>query len=134
MAGLLAVLPLGMFVWAGSDRLDLPFNAAPDETPFFSSLQAPATRGFPRQPHYWSRLIVSRWDAQHYIGFAIRGLTSCPTEPAKASDVDYAQCGLAWFPGYGIVARTIADTTGAAPDLVLMLMSCFAAFAINLLW
>src|SRR4051794_9395129 len=68
---------LVLFTIAGRARLDLPFNSAPHETPYFSDPDAPSVRGYPRQPHYWSRLLVSRWDAQIYIGFAVRGLTAC---------------------------------------------------------
>jgi hypothetical protein len=135
VAALLVFVHVLAFAKAGHDRLGLPFNTIPEHAPYYSNPDAPAVGPwYPRQPHYWSRLIVSRWDSQHYIGFAIRGLTSCPTDPATATDNQYAFCGLVWFPAYGLVAGIISDLLHQPPDLVLMLMSCLAAFAINLLW
>ncbi len=132
---LFVALHLLMFRFAGWDRLGLPFNAAPGSPPYYSDTSAPSLgQEYPRQPHHWSRLVVSRWDSQHYIGFAIRGFRSCPTNPRTASDADYAQCGALWFPTYGLVARAIAAAVGIAPDVALMALSCLAAFAINLLW
>src|SRR5262245_53605224 len=87
IASLLMFFHMGMFSAAGRVRLDVPFNSASDHAPYYSDPDAPALIGYPRQPHYWSRLIVSRWDAQHYIGFAVRGLTSCPKKPSQGSEM-----------------------------------------------
>src|ERR1041385_2790187 len=76
---LLVIMHLVLFTIAGHERLDLPFHSAPGQAPSFSDPEAPELRPILRQPHYWSRLVVSRWDSQHYISFAIRGVTSCPT-------------------------------------------------------
>src|SRR5262249_16905900 len=70
---------IAVFSHAGHTRLNLAFNASPDEAPYFADPDAPATIGYPREPRHWSRLIVSRWDAQHYIGTSVRGLSACPT-------------------------------------------------------
>jgi hypothetical protein len=119
------------FTIAGHQRLHLPFNSSPDEAPYYSDPDAHALMAPPRQPHHWSRLIVSRWDAQHYIGFAVRGLTSCP----KGGDGrQFVACGLAWMPTLGLLARPIADATGAGADYVLLVFSLIAAIFINLLW
>src|SRR5882724_7411678 len=135
IAAVLVSLHIFAFALAADDRLSVSFNSSPGEAPYFSNPDAPAMSGrFPRQPHHWSRLAVSRWDAQHHIAFALRGLTSCPRDPAKATDVQYADCNLSWFPGYGMTAGTISDLTGAPPDVVLVLLSCLAALIVNLLW
>jgi hypothetical protein len=129
----LVLFHLFAFWRAGQERLDLPFNNNPDEAPYYSNPDAPSTRGFPRQPHRWSRLIVSRWDAQHYIGFAVRGLSSCPTS-GEAADLDYLDCGLNWLPAYGVIGGAIADVTTLPEDVALVLMSVIAALVLNLLW
>jgi len=125
---------LGMFAAAGRARLDVPFNSAPGHAPYYSDPDAPALLGYPRQPHYWSRLIVSRWDAQHYIGFAVRGLTACPDEPYPGSDMKYLQCGLTWFPAYGRAGGVVADTFHVPADFALLFLSLVACMVINLLW
>jgi hypothetical protein len=91
------------------------------------------TRGYPREPQHWSRLVVSRWDAQNYIGTAVRGLDACPTS-ARARDVDFLECGLGWLPAYGEAGRLITRVTGVAEDVALLAISIIAAIAINLLW
>ncbi len=119
------------FTVAGHSRLHLPFNSAPGQEIYYSDPDAYALMPPPRQPHRWSRLIVSRWDAQHYIGFAVRGLTACPKH---GTGEQFVGCGLAWMPTLGLVAGAVTDATGAAPDYVLLLFSMIAAFVINLLW
>jgi hypothetical protein len=134
----IAVLLAGIHVFviwrAGADRLDLPFNSAPDNAPYFSNPDAPVLTQPPRQPHYWSRLVLSRWDAQHYIATSIRGLTACPTDGATASDYQYLQCGLGWLPAFGEVGSVVSQVTGLPDDYALVLVSILCAIIINLLW
>src|SRR5579862_8393543 len=131
VAAFLACMHLAMFARAGHDRLGLPFNSAPGEAPFFSNPDAPSTRGFPRQPHHWSRLIVSRFDAQHYIGTSIRDVTACPDNPA-VDDVAYLDCGLGWLPAYGTIAGGVTEVTGLADDVTLVILSVISAIVLNL--
>jgi len=119
------------FTIAGHERLGVPFNSAPGEEVYYSDPDAHALMPPPRQPHHWSRLIVSRWDAQHYIGFAIRGLYACPK---GGTPQQFVGCGLAWMPTLGLLARPIADGTGIGADYVLLAFSLIAAIIINLLW
>jgi len=133
IAALLACLHLAMFARAGHERLDMPFNSAPGEAPYFSNPDAPATRGYPRQPHRWSRLVVSRLDAQHYIGTSVRGLTACPTNP-NAPDVAYLDCGLGWLPAWGLTGSVVTQVTGLADDVALVALSMIAAIILNMLW
>ena len=129
-----ACLQLLFFVAAGHARLGLPFDAHPGEPPQFTDIHAPATRGFPRQPTDWNRLVVSRWDAQHYIGTAVRGLSACPTDPVAAKDGAYLDCGLGWLPAYGAVGGVISDVTGFGADTSLLLLSFLCAVIVNLVW
>jgi hypothetical protein len=128
----LVVFHLAAFSRAGHVRLGVPFNSAPGSTPYYSNPDAPELMPFPRQPHYWTRLITSRWDSEHYIGFAVRGLTACPAKGAR--DQQLMQCGLAWMPAYGEIAGRISTITGVAPDYVLLAMSILATLIMNLLW
>ena len=109
----------------------MPFNSSPGEAPYYSDPDANALMRAPRQPHHWSRLIVSRWDAQHYIGFAARGLYACPK---GGTGLQFVGCGLAWMPTLGLLARGVTEVTGAPPDYVLLVFSLIAAIVINLLW
>jgi hypothetical protein len=131
------VLHLLAFSKAGEDRLDLPFNSAPGESPYYSNPDASVVGGYPRQPHHWSRLIVSRWDSEIYQSFALRGMTACPEEPGPdetQTDQRYMECGLAWFPAFGEIAGTIAEPFNWPVDLVLFFMALVAAITVNLLW
>ena len=131
-AALFVCFHLVMFWRAGHLRLALPFDDAPTERVEFSDLHAPAVRGYPRQPHHWSRLILSRWDAQHYIGMATRGLTACPDHKAE-QDGEYLDCGLGWLPAYGMTGGVVAKLLMLAPDVALVLISLIAAFFVNFL-
>jgi hypothetical protein len=133
VAVVLASFHLAMFAKAGHERLGLPFNSDSAEAPYFENIHATSTIGYPREPKHWSRLIVSRWDAQHYIEMSVRGLSVCPTDNS-APDMDYLQCGLGWLPAWGKVSGTISGVTGVPDDIVLMFLSVFATIAINLMW
>ncbi len=121
------------FRQAGHSRLGINFNEAPDAELAFTDLNAPSTRIWPRQPHNWARLVVSRWDAQHYIGTAVRGLSACPSDPSMARDQNYLDCGLGWLPAYGWAGGVVSSVTGLQADYALLLLSCLAALAVNLL-
>ena len=136
VAVLFTAFHLVMFAAAGRDRLDLPFNSAPGQAPYYSNPKVSSLRGYPRQPHHWSRLIVSRWDSEHYIGFAVRGVSACPTEgtPGPVTDLAYLECGLGWLPAYGMVGGTIAHATGIPDDVMLVVISVLCTILVNLLW
>lgn len=132
-AVLITCLHLVIITRAGHSRLGLPFNSAPGQAPVYRNPTAPDTIGFPREPVHWSRLLVSRWDAQHYIGTAVRGLSACPTDP-HAPDLDYLECGLGWLPAYGEVGGAVSRTLHIPADYTLMLLSMLALVLINLFW
>lgn len=132
VAAALVVLHLFAFTRAAHVRLGVGFNAAPGEAPYYSDPDSPELMAWPRQPHYWTRLVTSRWDSQHYIGFALRGLTACP--PKGATGHQLMECGLAWMPTYGYIAGRISDVTGVPVDYMLLIMSIIATLTINFLW
>lgn len=132
VAGLLVCLQLAAFGRASHARLGLPFDTYPDEAPYFSDPDA-AAFATPRQPHRWSRLAVSRFDAQHYIATAERGLTACPHD-ASAPDEAYLQCGLGWLPAWGMAGGAVSAATTLASDHALLLLAILAAIALNFLW
>jgi hypothetical protein len=122
------------FSRAGHTRLNVPFDLAPGAHVQFTDPNAGALNGFPRQPPKWSRLVVSRMDAQHYIGTALRGLYACPKDPKKANGNAYLACGLGWLPGYGEVGSVAMKVTGLEADFALVLVSTVCAIILNLLW
>ena len=130
----LALLHLFAFAQAGQSRLQVPFNTNPGEHIQYVDPMAPSLGPFPRQPPHWSRLIVSRFDTQHYVGFALRGLSSCPTDPTKTDGWGYLNCGLGWLPAYGTVGGLVSSATGMEPDVALTVMAVLAAIILNLLW
>lgn len=130
VAGVLVLLQLTAFTRASHTRLGLPFDLHPEEAPYFSDPDAPAF-ATPRQPHHWSRLAVSRFDAQHYIATAERGLTACPDH---GEDEAYLQCGLGWLPAWGLTGGVVSTVTTLASDHALLLLAILAALALNFLW
>jgi hypothetical protein len=134
IALVLASLHVVAFWQAGHDRLNLPFNSAPEHEPYFSDPDAPTLTAVPRQPHYWSRLVLSRFDAQHYIAMSVRGLTACPTDGAKATDMQYLQCGLGWLPAWGEVGGVFARVTTLPDDYALVVLSILLTILVNVLW
>jgi hypothetical protein len=127
VAALLVLLHLGLVTRATHSRLHLPFSTV-SEAPYFSDPDA-AALSTPRQPHGWSRMAVSRLDAQHYIATAERGLTACPHDPS-VPDSAYLDCGLGWMPAWG----TVGGMVPMASDHALLVLAILAAFALNLLW
>jgi hypothetical protein len=134
IATLLALVHLFAFSLAADSRLDIPFNLAPDAHLAFTDPAADSLGTLPREPPHWSRLAVSRFDAQHYIGHALRGLDACQDDPDLATGRDYLACGLGWLPGYGVIGGWISDLTGLEPDITLTAMSVIAAIILNLIW
>jgi hypothetical protein len=131
VATLLVCFHLAVFTRASHSRLALPFNSEP-EAPYFSNPNAAALSD-PRQPTHWSRLAVSRFDAQHYIATAVRGLSACPTTP-NAPDSAYLDCGLGWLPAWGTIGGAVSRITTLASDKALLILAILAALALNILW
>lgn len=131
VAAFFVLLHLALFSRAGHQRLGLPFNSSTSERPYFSNPDATPFET-PRQPHHWSRLVVSRFDAQHYIATAERGLSACPQHASDGAA--YLNCGLGWLPAWGIVGNVVSNVTGTASDTALLVLAIIAALVLNLLW
>ena len=107
-----------------------PFDAAPDHPPEFRD---PAHQ--PKAPNA-KRLIVSRWDGEHYISIALRGYAYCP-EPPMTPDVirrNDPHCTLAFFPGYSVIGRIVAAITKLPMDYALWYAALLATFLSFFLW
>ncbi len=117
------------FMALAADRMNLPFNAAPDSPPAFQYPDQPA-------PPNWNRLIVSRWDSQHYIDILERGYSQCPPEDLRGAALNpyLLRCGFNFYPGYGVVGRWVGALFGLPPDYALLAVSLFASFWFVFLW
>jgi hypothetical protein len=142
MTRLLSSVPFRVFVALASlalhvlafkifaaERLNLPFNSAPSTAPAFQHPDQPA-------PTHWNRLIVSRWDAQHYIDILERGYSRCPPEDLRGASLNpyLLRCGFNFYPGYGVAGRLVAKSLGLAADYALLALSLLASFWFLFLW
>jgi hypothetical protein len=113
------------------ERFDLPFNSEPGQAPAFTN---PAIEPV---PSHWRRLIVSRWDAQHYITIALRGYEYCaPREelgPLHYPDSDLV-CQLNFFPGYAFLGRAVSRLLHLPVDVSLLAVSLVASYFAMFLW
>jgi hypothetical protein len=113
------------------DRLNLKFNASPDAAPAFHNPDGSGNLD------RWDRLIVSRWDAQHYLGLGARGYRFCkdPSQlkPGQFPDDDKS-CQLHFYPGYALLGAGVSRVTGLPIDYALFGVSLVACIALSLLW
>jgi hypothetical protein len=113
------------------ERFGLPFNSAPGAAPSFTN---PAVEPIPA---YWSRLIVSRWDSQHYITIGLRGYEYCaPREalgPDHFPDSDVV-CQLNFFPGYALVGGATSRLLHVPIDYALLGVSLVSSYFAMFLW
>jgi hypothetical protein len=112
------------------ERFDLDFSAASSPAPSFVDVARDL------KPVGWDRLIVSRWDSQHYIELALRGYEPCkqPGElkPGEFPDDD-KRCQVNFFPTYGWVGRFVADHTGWAVDWAMLAVSLVSSIVFMML-
>jgi hypothetical protein len=113
------------------ERFGRPFNSAPGHEPSFAN---PATDAVPA---HWQRLIVSRWDSQHYITLALRGYEYCAPRaslgPERFADSDVV-CQVSFFPGYALLGAGLRWLSGAPVDYVLFAISLLASYLAMFLW
>jgi hypothetical protein len=87
-------------------------------------------------PFGWDRLIVSRWDSQHYMELALRGYEPCKTKdellPGQFPDDD-KRCQMNFFPTYGWIGRWVAAKLSWAIDWSLLAVSMVASFGFLML-
>lgn len=118
-------LHLTALIISGESRFGAPFNAAPGQPPAFVDPSVEAA------PQRWNRLIVSRWDAGHYIQLGLRGYKYCAPERVA---INARNCDLAFYPTYGLIGRA-ASLGGAIPiDFALFGVSLLSSFIFLFLW
>jgi hypothetical protein len=121
VAAIFLVAHLYAVVAIGHSKFDLPFNAAPQSAPVVTGDWI----------SNWGRLLVSRWDAEHYIGVALRGYSKCPAHP-KADELFtpyyIRQCALPFYPGYGLIGRLSTFGGRIAIDYAMLGCSILASF------
>jgi hypothetical protein len=115
----------------GRERLDYKFNESPDHAPMLLGAHGEGTI------QEWDRLIVSRWDAQHYMGLGMRGYRFCKDKselrPGEFPDSNPA-CQLHFYPGYGFLGAAVARVLQVPIDYALFGVSMVACAAIALMW
>ena len=115
----------------GRERLDYKFNESPDQAPV---LQGAHGEGPLMQ---WDRLIVSRWDAVHYMGLGMRGYRFCKSKeelrPGESPDAN-PSCQLHFYPGYGLIGAAVASVLHVPIDYALFGVSMAACVALALMW
>jgi hypothetical protein len=116
--------------WMG-DRYGVPFNAEPGQPPAFHDPSVDLV------PSHWNRLVVSRWDSQHYIDLVLRGHSQCPRGgflPHEPMTPFLYRCQLNFWPGYPFLGW-LASLGGRLPaDYVLFAISLVASFVFLFLW
>src|SRR5262249_55491185 len=90
------------FLTIGDGRMHLPWNREPVSSPAFDYADQPA-------PSHWNRILVSRWDSQHYIDILERGYTQCPPEDLRGASLNpyLLRCGFNFYPGYAVVGHFV---------------------------
>jgi hypothetical protein len=131
-----AAFVLYAHVWAitkfGRDRYHEEWNRSPHDEPKFYSAERDITIG-----STWNRLLVSRWDAEHYITLAMRGYAPCKLKAELKPDEypdDDPRCQLNFFPTYGLVGRYVSRWGHLPIDYALFYVSLVASFAFVLMW
>ncbi len=109
----------------------------------FEAFQAPNTQApeFKTErdlvPKDWSRLLVSRWDAQHYMELGLRGYSACKDKSELKPDEypdDEPRCQLNFFPTYGMIGAWVGAKLGWAIDWSLFAVSLVSSFIFMMLW
>ncbi len=115
----------------GRERFNLPFNISPNSPPAFANGPTDAV------PANWDRLIVSRWDAQHYIALALRGYDTCPRKidlgPTNFPE-NAPGCQVQFYPGYPFVGRVLTNLFRIPIDYSLFAVSLASSFLLMMLW
>jgi hypothetical protein len=127
----LVAFHLAMMAHLGKDRLGYRFNEAPDNAPAFRDPSRDLA------PDRWDRLVVSRWDAQHYMALGMRGYRFCKDRsqlrPGAHPD-DGGPCQLHFYPTYGFLGAAVVAVTHLPIDYALFGLSMAACIAIALMW
>jgi hypothetical protein len=120
-----------MMTRVGRDRFEYKFDADPLHPPSF---QHPATD---MRPTNWDRLVVARWDAQHYEAIALRGYSTCKDKSQLESGEypdDDRTCELDFYPTYGWIGAVVMKVTHQPVDFSLYGISLLASFLFLVMW
>ncbi len=120
-----------MMTKLGHDRFDYKFNGDPDHAPLFAHPASDA------RPERWDRLVVARWDAQHYEALALRGYATCKDKSQLQSGEypdDDKTCELDFYPTYPRVGALIMKVTHLPVDYALYYLSLAASFVFLVMW
>ncbi len=112
------------------ERFDIEWQSPIASEPRFLTTESP-------RPTDWDRLVVSRWDSQHYLELALRGYSKCKRIDEMRPDEfpsDDGRCQLNFYPTYGVIGRYVARLTGFAIDYAMLLVSIVASFAFLMMW
>lgn len=128
-----ALLFASLHVAAGAElarsRFGLPFDRAPGNAPAF------VDRAHDAGPARWDRLVVSRWDAQHYFDLALRGFEDCPPTLKDRSFAPYVlRCRLNFYPTAAFVGGAVARALGAPIDYTMFAISWLATVLVSWFW
>jgi hypothetical protein len=110
-----------------AERFDVKaFDSSPNQPPAF------VDEAHDDSPARARRLLVTRWDALHYLGLAMRGYVHCP--PGRPKSPDATGCQLGFYPGYPVLGWIVASITHLGTDYALWTVSLVAAVASLFLW
>ncbi len=130
LATLCLALHLAAIILFAHARFGQPYNRAPGHPPAFATPTAQSPAG-------WNRLVVSRWDAQHYVNLALRGYGQCPAQTRRTGAIPAPPtmlCDLAYYPGYALAGR-VASLGGRIPiDYALFFVSLASSWIFFFLW
>jgi hypothetical protein len=115
----------------GRERFDYPFDRSPGAAPVFHHPESDSA------PENWNRLVVSRWDAQHYMGIGMRGYSTCkPRAQLLAGEFpdDNRTCELNFYPTYGLLGAAVVALTHAPMDWALLGLSLAASLVFMVMW
>jgi hypothetical protein len=112
-------LHFAAFAAMGASRFHLPLYGGGPKV-VYSAPDLPLVG--PAEPVGWQRLLVARWDSQHYVSWALRGVTLCPAEDMRKSDLSsrLVYCGFNFYPGYPALGALLARVSGLSVDLALL--------------
>jgi hypothetical protein len=133
----LALAIVGFHLWAFSSAsmhwTGTPFDREPGQPPRFADVSR--AQG-PGDPEHWNRLAVSRWDAQHYLGTAIRGFSQCPPEDLRGKPLEpyIALCDFKFYPAYSILGKMLTFGGKLPVDYALLFVSVMSSIATIFMW
>lgn len=121
---------LAMMTRLAHDRFGWRFNESPGNAPALGEIHD-------SYPGRWDRLIVARWDAQHYEALGLRGYKTCKDKSELGTGEypdDGPGCELNFYPTYGFIGGALSRVTRWPIDYSLLFVSLAASFVFMLMW